>query len=38
MSLSVFMKCVNQGLKDRLYLDEDMIIEINQNICNFRFT
>ena len=32
------MKCVNQGLKDRLYLDEDMIIEINQNICNFRFT
>ena len=38
MSLSVFMKCVNQGLKDRLYPDEDMIIEIYQNICNFRFT
>ena len=33
-----FMKCVNQGLKVRLYPDEDMMIKINQNIGNSRFT
>ena len=32
------MKCVNQGLKVRLYPDEDMMIKINQNIGNSRFT
>ncbi len=32
------MKCVNQGLKIRLYPDEDMVIKINQNIGNSRFT
>uniref|UniRef100_UPI0038902BE8 helix-turn-helix domain-containing protein n=1 Tax=Methanobrevibacter sp. TaxID=66852 RepID=UPI0038902BE8 len=32
------MKCVNQGLKVRLYPDEDMKIKINQNIGNSRFT
>ncbi|WP_296891344.1 helix-turn-helix domain-containing protein [uncultured Methanobrevibacter sp.] len=32
------MKCVNPGLKVRLYLDEDMVIKINQNIGNSRFT
>src|SRR5690606_14384453 len=33
-----FMKCVNLGLKVRLYPDEDMMIKINQNIGNSRFT
>ena len=33
-----FMKCVNQGLKVRLYPDEDMMNKINQNIGNSRFT
>ena len=32
------MKCVNQGLKVRLYPDEDMMIKINQNMGNSRFT
>ena len=32
------MKCVNQGLKVRLYPDEDMVVKINQNIGNSRFT
>ena len=32
------MKCVNLGLKVRLYPDEDMMIKINQNIGNSRFT
>uniref|UniRef100_UPI00388D470B RNA-guided endonuclease InsQ/TnpB family protein n=1 Tax=Methanobrevibacter sp. TaxID=66852 RepID=UPI00388D470B len=32
------MKGVNQGLKVRLYPDEDMKIKINQNIGNSRFT
>jgi putative transposase len=32
------MKCVNQGLKVMLYPEEDMIIKINQNIGNSRFT
>ena len=32
------MKCVNQGLNVRLYPDEDMMIKINQNIGNSRFT
>ena len=32
------MKCVNQGLKVRLYPEEDMMIKINQNIGNSRFT
>ena len=32
------MKCVNQGLKVRLYPDEDMKAKINQNIGNARFT
>ena len=33
-----FMKCVNMGLKVRLYPDGDMMIKINQNIGNSRFT
>ena len=32
------MDCVNQGLKVRLYPDEDMMTRINQNIGNSRFT
>ena len=32
------MKCVNLGLKVRLYPDGDMMIKINQNIGNSRFT
>ena len=32
------MKCANQGLKVRLYPDEDMMIKINQNMGNSRFT
>ena len=38
MELNVFMKCVNQGLKVRLYPDEDMLTKISQNIGNARFT
>ena len=33
-----FMKCVNLGLKVRLYPDGGMMIKINQNIGNSRFT
>ncbi|MBQ6350892.1 MAG: transposase [Methanobrevibacter sp.] len=32
------MKCVNLGLKVRLYPDEDIMSKINQNIGNSRFT
>lgn len=32
------MKVVNQGLKVRLYPEGDMIVKINQNIGNARFT
>ena len=38
MELIVFMKCVNLGLKVRLYPDEDIMSKINQNIGNSRFT
>ena len=36
--LNVFMNGVNQGLKVRCYPDEDMVVKINQNIGNARFT
>jgi putative transposase len=32
------MNGVNQGLKVRCYPDEDMVVKINQNIGNARFT
>ena len=34
----MFMNGVNQGLKVRCYPDEDMVVKINQNIGNARFT
>ena len=34
----MFLYCVNLGLKVRLYPDEDMMVRINQNIGNSRFT